>query len=640
MQFSQFKDILAKFTFILTIVSIISFIIFFDRIKISLSLVFTIIFCLILINLSLLVFFRTNKETGKCSDFKLKGWAPYLLLALVISFQFGSFFADLFISNGIYYSNYTLFFGLLIAVLLTKHSCKLALFCLLFIMLSYVIMIYLFYPPTLGIWRDCNAAIITMKTGIIGGIEHNAYAIAILPTLYSIVSLVLNISPVYSCALFGIIYLSIIIILTYLISSKLTTYVNDVSSFLSILLILSIPVIILWSVAFTPEAYAFLLFLTLLSLIISARNDTKNVIILVLPLLVMIVFGHGGTSLWSIGFFISLTLMMFLTGKRFVRFYSLIKKILLILVLITLAYFIYTSLLFQISSNLEKVFSVVFSGLTLTSISPAITVSDSAPFATALLNYGPLAICVAMSLIAWLGNKRVSNIKGALIESSFLYSLLTLFIAFLGVIYLPNAILDRYLGFGALLVLSILSPIGFNHLFKKGRAGRTIISFLLLLLILCASFGATLNNDSNLFGNKTAYSVVYPSNWNNKVGIETVVSNIDNGVIIADRFTGNFLFHSFLNKYIMDLESDSIEGTILNTPEGSITINYLGSEFLKSVTYDYVDRHIHGGDILVYRAESFDKLTLLKDVTESEMYIMLLNNCSKVYSGPVEVLLR
>jgi len=608
----------------------------------SLSLIYALLLFFMILLSSIVVYkFHSSHKTGQIN---LAGLRNHKLLTILLMYStiglyLVSLLFDLLFLNSLFYSILMLMVGFLISALLATYSYRMALFCVLFLFLSNIIAIYCFYPPSLGndTFRDIGMSLSVVNEGFIGDISHGAYPLSIVPTLYSTLSLVLGMSPVYASALMGAIYVVLVASLSFSISKKIGPKISSFSSFMVILATLSIPLISLWGVWFIPEAYAFIMFLSILAILTSA-NSNKTSILVFLPLLIAMVVGHGGVNLWCIGFLFFLVIMIKFWSAACLN-YALIKKTLLVLTIIMTVYIAYTTLLEILTNGVTNIFYIIFKSATLAPIDSVLPVSvvDS-PFTTALFSYVPMVIVIVISFIAWVANKGLrGDFNKVLIETVFLYSVVLVGVGFLGLIYAPEAVLDRYLAFGSLLLLSILSPIGFSELLKRGLIGKLFYAILTLLLVTSMGFGAVFTPNFNPFNAENTYSVQNPPTWSDKISIDTISSCVDNGFIMTDWRTGLLMTYTFLDQSYSHNASvaPSRVGNKLYLKQGIVEMTTLGTYSL-TATYDSIVGHIDGGGLFIYRTGVLDSLNLLVGVNECELTRRLLSNYNRVYVGSIE----
>ena len=207
------------------------------------------------------------------------------------------------------------------------------------------------------------------------------------------------------------------------------------------------------------------------------------------------------------------------------------------------------------------------------------------PIATAMFDYGPLVISVAVASIAWLGNKSVrGSFKKIFLETAFIYSLAMVAVAFLGITYDPAAALDRYLGLGSLLLLSIIASVGFLEFLRRGLLGKVFAGFLVVLLVTSIGFGAVLTPEFNPFNAKNGYSVQSPPTWGDKTSLATVVSYVNNGTMLTDWKTGQMIVNSYYTDFSVQNETSFYASSTLFTPQGIVTIITLGTYSLSQPT--------------------------------------------------------
>ncbi len=324
-----------------------------------------------------------------------------------------------------------------------------------------------------------------------------------------------------------------------------------------------------------------------------------------LPLLIVIVLAHGGTDLWIIGFFACLLLGMSLFGVNNERFRKkFLKRILLLLVLLTIINFTFTAISRSIVNGITDIFLVFSEVLTLSQTSSVATVTDGAPFASSLLCYGPLAISIALAFVAWLENKTNSRrFNNLFLEIIFIYGIIMLGIGFLGPIYLPAAVLDRYLGFGSILLLSIISAKGFESLLRRGKIGKGFVGIIVIILISSVGFSAVLTPAVNPFNVQTNYSVGFPPESSEITSLQTIVSHCGASAILTDYQTDTHVRYLFLNKFAANIDDDTSTKTDkLETLYGNLAITALGTYGL-AASYQYISNFLDKGGLFIYRQE-------------------------------------
>jgi hypothetical protein len=641
--FKHFKDFFAIFIAVLSALGIGIMLIFHEEIikivRISLFYVFIFLFIILLVSISIFKKrIHAENENRRFRKIEVnKKWFYLLTLSIIVGYVFSLFF-DIFGLNFIYYSTILFTLGLVMSIALTKYSYRLALFCVLFLFLSYLIAIYAFYPPSLGndTWRDINVALIITKSGYVGGVTNVYYQFPLVSITYAIISLILNISLVNSTVLMGILYILISAVLAFLISSKLCIKLNTFSAFMTVILMLSIPLITLWSVAFVTEAYAFIMFLCIILILFSKVPKINVAFISAIPLLIALVFGHGGVDLWCICFLGFLIIVMSFMKVKHDNSYLFIKGTLLILIPITVIYFIYAFVVSTFTTNIYDTLQGIINFISQTAKgSTNYTISAGSPIDTALFGYGPLAICAVVAFIAWLGNEHPGNsFKDIFLEAAFIYSLAMVIVALIGTIYFPEVTLDRYLGLGSILLFSIIASVGFREFLRRGLIGKFFVGFLSALLIASIVFGGTITPDFNPFNVQTSYTVKAPPNWSDVTSIAAVVSYLNNGAIVSDWRTGLPITSSFYNEYSVQNVTATSSGYTIDTTKGIITITYMWIPLNERA----IESYINNNGFFIYRPGALENLNLLVGINETQIHSDLLLQYDLVFSGPIEVI--
>lgn len=590
--------------------------------------------------LGVLIYRFPIQHISKTSNFRLGMSWTYFIVSLAIGLYCFTMFFDLFILNSLYYSIIMLLVGIIISIILTLYSNRMALFFILFLFLMYIFAIYVLYPPSLGIdtWRDINSALITTSQGSIGGMTNSAYQIPIVSLAYSILSIALGIDPVYASVIIGVLYIFMAAVYAFFISKRLSNNLSTFSSFFVVILMLSIPLIFLWTVAFISQAYAFVTFLAMLMLLFYKKTVKGADILLVLPIILVVAFTHGGVALWVMGFLASLIVGMHLRGRKHDGAFIFIKRTLFLLSFITAIYFSYTAILSHITIGVKGITTALFNAITLNQASSSyITIVPIDPFVTALLCYGPLIVSVVLATLAWLANKRSNYLNDVFIETAFVYGVMMLGVGLMGAIFFPSACLDRYLGFGSLLLLSIISGKGFDLLIKRGHIGKLFVGILTTLLIISICFGGVINSDSNIFNVRTSYSLSSVLNRQELASLQSIVSYEYNSAILADFQTGNRMNNLLVEKFAGEVDLVFLYfGHELNAKQETVRLLCLGTYGL-TANYSYVANYLDTGGLFVYRNGSLDDFNLLRGINENQLYNELTGRYCIVYNGPIDV---
>jgi hypothetical protein len=340
-----------------------------------------------------------------------------------------------------------------------------------------IAVLYSIYMPSFGndTWRDAIQAMqIVERRGLRDlTVFHTAYPFPLVSLLYAVHSIVTNVDTIWSSNVMGILYILLLTLWIYLLSKKLNTEHHRVAS----LLVLTTPLIVVWSVWFIPQAYALLMALPLF---------LKLHIIIVMILTLALVFGHGGVALWTLGIFTALFIFMRMFGAR-TSTHTFLQQLnikLVLFLIIFSVYAAYTVILMVLKGAVTNVFEAVMAFLRGERILIA-PIQSQAPI-TSILGVIPIAILVTLGLVRMLKENDI------LLRLLAFISLAELAVAYVGAVVFPALDLPRYLGLGSTTLLAILSPQAFQSLIRRGKVGTGYAYALLLLVILSFGFAGTL----------------------------------------------------------------------------------------------------------------------------------------------------
>jgi hypothetical protein len=327
-------------------------------------------------------------------------------------------------------------------------------------------------------WRDAIQAVQIVERGGLRDLTvfHTAYPFPLVSLLYAVHSTVTDVDTIWSSNVMGILYILLLTLWIYLLSKKLNAEHYRVAS----LLILTTPLIVVWSVWFIPQAYALLMALPLLFL--------KLHIIIVMILTLALVFGHGGMALWTLGIFAILFIFIKMLGAKasthiFLKQLSI--KLALFLVIFSV-YATYTVILMVLKGAVTNIFEAIIAFLRGERILIAIPPIQAQAPITSILGVIPIAILATLGLIRMLEENDIS------LRLLVFISLAGLAVAYVGAVALPALDLPRYLGLGSTTLLALLSPQAFEALTRRGKLGAGYAHALLLLAILSFGFAGTL----------------------------------------------------------------------------------------------------------------------------------------------------
>jgi hypothetical protein len=343
-----------------------------------------------------------------------------------------------------------------------------------------IAVLYSIYMPSFGndTWRDAIQAMQIVERGGLRDLTvfHTAHPFPLVPLLYAAHSIVTNMDTIWSSNVMGILYILLLTLWIHMLSKKLNTGYCRIAS----LLVLTTPLVVVWSVWFIPQAYALLMVLPLLFL--------KLHIIIVMILTLALVFGHGGVALWTLGIFTVLFIFMkMIKAKTSAHTFLQQLNIKLVLFLIIFSvYATYTVILMVLKGAVTNIFEAVMAFLRgeriLIAASP---IQAQAPI-TSILGIMPIAILITLGLVRTLEDNDI------LLRLLAFISLAGLAVAYVGAVAFPALDLPRYLGLGSTTLLAILSPQAFESLTRRGKIGVGYAYALLLLVILSFGFAGTL----------------------------------------------------------------------------------------------------------------------------------------------------
>jgi len=336
---------------------------------------------------------------------------------------------------------------------------------------------YGIYTPSFGndTWRDAMQALQIVERGGLRDltIVHEAYPFPLVSLLYTVYSIVAGVNTLWSSSVAGVIYLLLLVLWIYILSTKLNTGYYRVAS----LLALSTPLVIVWSVWFIPQAYALLMILPLLFL--------RLPLLIVVILIVAIVLGHGGMALWALTIILALFISIKSLNIEAPRNIDL-RQLNIKLALFSIIFSVYTT--YTILVTLKNAVSNIFEAIMTFLSGEKITV------ATVPIQVPPVSIIEVISIVILtvLGLVRVLEDNDITTRLFTFTSLAGLAIAYVGAVAFPALSLPRYLGLGSVTLLAILSPQAFQSLIRRGKVGTGYAYALLLLAILSFGFAGTL----------------------------------------------------------------------------------------------------------------------------------------------------
>ena len=398
-----------------------------------------------------------------------------------------------------------------------------------------IAVLYSIYIPSFGMdtWRDAIQAVQIVERGGLRDLTvfHTAYPFPLVSLLYAVHSTVTDVDTIWSSNVMGILYILLLTLWIYLLSKKLNAEHYRVAS----LLILTTPLIVVWSVWFIPQAYALLMALPLLFL--------KLHIIIVMILTLALVFGHGGMALWTLGIFAILFIFIKMFGAKasthiFLKQLSI--KLVLFLVIFSV-YATYTVILMVLKGAVTNTFEAIMAFLRGERILIATPLTQVQAPIISILGIVPIAILVTFGLVRMLEENDI------LLRLLAFISLAGLAVAYVGAVAFPALDLPRYLGLGSTTLLAILSPQTFESLTRRGKLGAGYAYALLLLAILSFGFTGTLMPENPYTANPySPWSIAGLVAYDEAQELRSIASLLCCNNFLVDRRSGDYLTSIYL----------------------------------------------------------------------------------------------
>ncbi len=372
------------------------------------------------------------------------------------------------------------------------------------------------YTPTFGndTWRDSLMAKEILIRGSITEtvIKHSAYPFPVLPLTYTIVSLQTGLDPLWTNVLLGVVYLYLLPISVYLLSQKITKSNNFSGAFL----LLTVPLVVVWSIWYIPQVHALMLYL--ISMI-------QPSLVLQFILLLIASLSHGGIAL-----LMSLILFLLWITVLEKRFYVL----LIFNITITTIYIVYTSLIYSIMWGYRTISDAMTAFVFGMKRDALVGLSHlpSPPFTVALSELS-LIIVGILGLLLFLYKDR--NMKILIAGLGFLLVA--------GYVGISKVDILRYLGLPSLIILSIFIPYSIRIIYSK-KGGYLYIIILFLLSILSFAYAGTFAPGNSYTANPYSYSALSGLlEYNEALNLHRVIELAAPGDYFIDWRGGAYLWY-------------------------------------------------------------------------------------------------
>ncbi len=361
-----------------------------------------------------------------------------------------------------------------IAVLFSKSSFRTALTGVLTLVMI-IIVLYGVYTPSFGndTWRDAIQATQIIERGGLKDLTviHVAYPFPLVSILYAVYSMIIGLNTLWSSSFIGITYLLLLATWIYIFAKKY----GSSYSHIAVILAMTTPLIIVWSVWFIPQTYSLLAAVPLIFL----ELHPLAIIIYVSAL----VMGHGGMALWTFIIIIfSVLINRILRNQTFVA--RQLKMKLIMFSIIFILYFSYTTISMILKEATTNVLEAILKFLSGEKIMTA-SAFIQAPI-SAVLGVIPIITLIVLGLVAIIDDREI------MMKLLAFASLTGLGIAYIGATAFPALDLPRYLGLGSVVLLTILSTRSLETLLSRGLVGAYYVFSLILLTIISFGFAGTL----------------------------------------------------------------------------------------------------------------------------------------------------
>ncbi|MCD6492144.1 MAG: hypothetical protein J7K59_07655 [Candidatus Korarchaeota archaeon] len=513
--------------------------------------------------------------------------------------------------------------------------------------LTFITSTYLLYPPSLGndTWRDINWSLLILKDGKIKIVLSKVHPAAIVPILYSILSLMTSLNPVIISCIYGLVYLICLTINVLLISRMVSGYLKRYDTFtmlFQILALLTIPHVSLWSIGFIPQALSVLMILTSLIMIMSRSMR----LLAIIPVILTMTFSHPGQALIYLGYLaFSSVLLSVVRGKcnEKSRFAKRMNAALLLSFTTFAIYVTYTILITHIIGGYKNIVQASFTALGLEKSALQTfqkEIMPGNPLATALLGYGSIAMLVSLGTIDWLSNVKLEEPLDILREAGLSYGLTLIMLAYIAGALVTMMDAVRYLGLLGYIMLGAYTGPLFRRLYGQSP-GKILVSFMMLLVISGIFFNGTLRVDINPFNSGTYLYIGSPPTWDDRVDVSNIVTLTSslNTKILTDYRTMLMITNMHLYRNLDNFEEIVYESSYIHNyifKDHIIKLASMGTYGFRA-SKDEIISFIGRGYYFILRGGALDKMHLLLNTTEKELAKMLVKAMNRPYDSKLKI---
>jgi len=491
-----------------------------------------------------------------------------------------------------------------IAILFSKSSLRAALTGVLSLFMI-ISVLYGVYTPSFGAdtWRDAIQATQIIERGRLRDLTviYEAYPFPLVSVLYAVYSMIIGLNTLWSSSFIGIIYL---LLLTMWIHISVKNYGSRYSH-IAVILAITTPLIVVWSVWFLPQTYSLLVAVPLMFLELH-----PVVIIIYVSALVM---GHGGMASWTFIIIIFLTLINRILRNQTSAVRQLKMK-LTVFSIIFILYFSYTTISMILWKSVTNIFEALLKFLSGEKIMIA-SANIQIPI-TSVLGVIPIIVLIVLGLVLMIDDREI------MVRLLAFASLTGLGIAYIGYVVLPTLDLPRYLGLGSGVLLTILSPRSLEILLSRGYIGFCYVFSLILLAIISFGFAGTLMPVNPYTANPySSWSISGLITYSEAQELENIAFELCCNNYLVDWRSGEYLSYKYL--WLQPL----FQG--FYNPETQGYFTYAGSYGLL-VSPKYL---INFNGVLIFRQSSLDMLEAYSPETDTFLK-NIVGKISALYMSP------
>ncbi|MFZ8788063.1 MAG: hypothetical protein ACO2OZ_00140 [Acidilobaceae archaeon] len=419
--------------------------------------------------------------------------------------------------------------------------------------------------------------------------------------LYAVYSMVVGLNTLWSSSVMGILYLMLIALWVYVLAKRTA----GVYPHIAVLLALTTPLIVVWSVQFIPQVYSLLMMLPLVFL------ELHPVILVILA--TALVMGHGGLALWTLTVLLILAFSRRVFNVKTLTFGSLEIKLAIVLMFFAL-HTMYTALSMVLKGAVINIFEALLALLGGERVTlAAVTVQRPT---SSVLGAISLAILTTLGLVLIIEGK---NIMTRLLP---LTSLIGLGVSYMGTVAYPDLDLPRYIGLASAVVLTILSPQAVRELAKRGHIGAYYALSLLLLVVISFGLAGTLMPGNPYTANPhSAWSISGLITYSEAQELKNIAFELCCNNYLVDWRSGEYLSYKYL--WIQPL----FQG--FYNPETQGYFTYAGSYGLL-VSPKYLTNF---NGVLIFRQSSLDMLEAYSPETDTFLK-NIVDKISALYMSP------